>query len=40
VRVLQQLLIPRVQDTEKADFRAEMSRVAGNYQQRLRAGAE
>ena len=40
MRMMQQLLIPRVQDTEEADLRAEMLRVAGNGQQRLGAGAK
>ena len=40
MRMVQQLLIPRVQDTEEADLRAEMLRVAGHSQQRLGAGAK
>lgn len=40
MRVVQQLLIPGMQHAKKADFRAEMFRVAGHRQQRLGAGAK
>ena len=39
VRVKLQSLIPRVQDAEEADVRAEVTWVAGHLEQRLRTGA-
>src|SRR6201984_1178467 len=38
MRVNLQSLIPRVQDAEEADLRAQMTWVAGHFEQRLRTG--
>jgi hypothetical protein len=40
VRMVQQILPPRVQDREEADFRAEMFRIGGNRAQCFGAGPE
>ena len=40
MRVLQQLLIPGVQDTEEAEFRAQMTRISSHLQECLGAGAK
>ena len=40
MRVVQQILAPRVQHTQKADRSAEMPRVSGDREQRGRTGAE
>jgi hypothetical protein len=40
VRMVQQILPPRVQDREEADLRAEMFRIGGDRAQRFGAGAE
>ena len=40
MRVVQQILAPRVEHTQKTDLRSEMFGVGGNLQQRGGAGAE
>ena len=40
MRVELQSLIPRVQDAEEADLRAQITRFAGHLQQRLRTGVK
>ena len=40
VRMMEELLIPGVEHAEKANLRTEVSRVGGNHQQCLGAGAE
>jgi len=40
VRMMLQLLVPGVEDTEEADLCTQMAGVASNFEQGLRAGAE
>ena len=40
VRMMQQILSPSVQDAQEADLRAQVFRIGGDLEQRLRAGAE
>lgn len=40
VRMMQEILAPGVEHTQKADFRSKMFGVGGNLQQRRSAGAE
>jgi hypothetical protein len=40
MRMMLQLLVPRVEDTEEADFGAQMSGMASDFEQGLGAGAE
>jgi len=40
VRVLLQLLVPSVKDTEEADLASQMAGIARHFQQRFRTGPE
>jgi hypothetical protein len=40
MRVMLQLLVPGVEDTEEADFSAEMAGITRDFKQGLGAGAE